>query len=216
MQQSEANLKQNALTELITNGQSYLYNGFEYLDYPVNYFETGNPYFASETWITGDVNYEGINYFKVPLLYDLTKDELVLQYFDKIAKVNLLKEKVQNFDLVGHHFINITANDNKGIPPGFYDQLYNQTLMILVQRTKNIAETVSIEGVKHHIEAIERYYVKKEGVFYRFNNEASLLKILQSQKKEITRKLKQQKIKFKKDPEKAMLIIATYYDQIRP
>src|SRR6476469_9468830 len=83
------NLKEATMKNLLVNGQSLLYNGFNFYDYAPSYFENGNAFFLENSWLNGNVNYEGINYYQVPLKYDLIKDELIVQRYDKLSSINL-------------------------------------------------------------------------------------------------------------------------------
>ena len=58
------------------------------------------------------------------------------------------------------------------------------------------------------------YYIKKDGVYYTIKNKSSLLAVLKSKKKEVQQYLKTNNIKFKREPERAMIMAVRYYDQI--
>jgi hypothetical protein len=78
------------MNSLLANGQSLLYNGYNFYDYAPNYFESGDAFFLDKNWISGNVNYGGTIYNQVPLKYDLIKDELIVQHFDKLSSINLI------------------------------------------------------------------------------------------------------------------------------
>jgi len=58
------------------------------------------------------------------------------------------------------------------------------------------------------------YYIKKEGVYRTIRNKSSLLSVLKNKKKEVQQYLKTNDIKFKKEPERAMIMAVRYYDQL--
>jgi hypothetical protein len=57
-------------------------------------------------------------------------------------------------------------------------------------------------------------YLKKEGKFFSVQSSASVLKALGNNQKEILNHLKKNAIKFKRDPEKATVMMVSYYDQL--
>jgi hypothetical protein len=87
---SLTDLQKQETSSLLANGQSFLYNGYNFYDYAPNYFEKGDAFFLNKNWISGNVNYGGTIYNQVPLKYDLIKDELIVQHFDKLSSINLI------------------------------------------------------------------------------------------------------------------------------
>ncbi|HET8829919.1 MAG TPA: hypothetical protein VFM79_11290 [Pelobium sp.] len=213
---SISELEKKMMKSQLANGQSLLYNGFNFYGYAPNYFENDHAFFLEESWTSGDVTYENITYHQVPLKYDLLKDELIVQYFDKLSSINLIKNKIQGFSISGHKFIRLDETDtNSEIPSGFYEELYHHKLVLLAKRGKTVRENVSANGVKRNIETLNRYYIYKNEKFQRFNSLSSLVKILKDRKKELSQYMKINKKKFKKEPEDAMVAIVTYYDQLQ-
>jgi len=104
--------------------QSGLYRGSSYSIYNVH--SKGNAYFNDSTaLVTGAVNYDGIQYHDVPLLYDLYQDILVSRLQNSVFLYHFLDDKVANFDMPGHHFVRIQpANATKMVPVGYYEEVY--------------------------------------------------------------------------------------------
>lgn len=57
-------------------------------------------------------------------------------------------------------------------------------------------------------------YLKKQGKYLSVLNSGSVLKALGNNQKEILNHLKKNAIKFKKDREKAIVMMVSYYDQL--
>src|ERR1700761_4687765 len=128
--------KANARYAKATGEQLPLNNGPEYYYYNPLQFK-GSAYFNDTTYTAGSVYYDGAEYKNVPLLYDLYKDQLVSLLFDQYSKYGLLTDRVQNFDLLGHHFINInidTLTKNTVLKSGYYDELYHGSTQVLCKR----------------------------------------------------------------------------------
>ena len=196
---------------------SRLYNGPEYI-YADPRFK-GNAFFGDiSSWRDGSVNYDGIIYQNVPMLYDIYRHVIVVRMYNNFSSFSLLNERIADFDLNGHHFVNIhtSGSDNlTGIRPDIYDQLYNGRSEILANYDKNIqTNTSSVTGIETYYLFKTSYYLKKGDSYYSFGNLGSMLSILKDKKKEITQYIKKSQIKFKDNPAEAIVKIAAYYDQL--
>ena len=96
--------------------------------------------------------------------------------------------------------------------PGFYHQLRTGTLTALVRRRKIIEEKIEDQEIKRRIVALYTYYVVKEGVYYNVRKEKSLLALVGERRTEVRQALRKAKIRFRKDPEKAILAAVDYYN----
>src|SRR6185436_5557440 len=121
--------------------QSRLYNGIEHLGYSVRI--KGHAYFVQKELQTGTVVYDELEFTNVPMLYDLLKDQVVIQHFNRFTKIGLVSEKVNAFTLFNHHFIRLQADSSSASPllTGFYDVMYTGRITVLVKRQKYIEET---------------------------------------------------------------------------
>jgi hypothetical protein len=196
--------------------QSRLYNGFAYQMVTIN--SPGNAYFKDSTHVTnGNVNYGGIRYHDVPLLYDTYKDVLVGRTENGLFLFSLIKEQVANFDLLGHHFINLQAADPENVvTDGYYDELYNNgQIQLLVKRVKIFQEDFhgARDGrISYNALINDKYYLKKDSVYYKINSSGKFLNVLGDKKKELKKYLKDNNINYKANPEQAMLLMARYYN----
>lgn len=201
--------------QLLLNGRSRLYNGFDYRGYPHKYFSEGHQFFGGDNFIVGNVVYEGITYRNVPILYDLVNDELVIEHFDKVSRINLIKSKVQEFSFGNHTFIKVEAEQSANHSfSKYYEKLYSGSVTLLADRQKKITESISGGKITHTTYQVDRYFTYKAGKLHSIKNQGSLLEILEDRKPEIQKYLKSNQLKFKKDPETVMVKIAAYYDEI--
>ncbi len=192
--------------------ESPLYNGSEYIEYAFT-LQGGHPFFESDTWVNGNINFEGIEFREVPILYDIVKDQVIIPDFQKAFKINLFADGVQQFNLSGHTFIRLVQNDSDQIITGFYDLLYKGKIEVLAKREKKIIEkNINLQIANIVIEQ-DIYYIKKDGICYSIKNKRNLLDVLKDKKKDIQQYLKKISIKFKKDPETLMKLVAEYYDK---
>lgn len=193
-----------------------LYNGHQYEFYSRTI--TGTAYFKdATTWNTGSLNYDGSYYTNIPLLYDIVKDVLVSYLPDGYTKYALVSGKVNDFYLLDHHFIYLNDSlDTKGfsIKAGFYDQLYIGHLQVWAKRVKTLQNDIAAGAkLKEYFSERTYYYLKKDNKYYVITNESSFTNLFKDIKKELQQQLKANKTDFKNDTEKAIIMLATYYDQ---
>jgi hypothetical protein len=216
---SQQNAFNNALNFLYTSigEQSPLYNGPEYSFYDP--LIKGTAYFLDVNAFTpGSVYYDRTFYTGVPMLYDLFSDKVVVLLYNHFSKYSLVKEKVQSFDFLDHHFVNINADTlgiNTVIKSGFYDELYRGKSQVLVKRSKNIQSTTGGQtGPESYFNASKDYYVRKNNTYYSITGRGSLMDVFKDKKKELQQYIRANQIKYRKDPEEAMVKIASYYDHL--
>ena len=213
---SEQLLVRNAATVYFKSlaEQSGIYRGVEYTGYPYR-IKTGHQFFESADLSYGSVLYDGILYEGVPMWYDLVKDQVVVRYIDEFSRINLHNEKIEYFSLLNHHFVHIKSDvlNISSIPAGFYDRVYNGGIEVLVNRSKGTLKEVSVEGTYITIlKQKNNFFLKKGEVYYPVESLGSVLKALGNKQKEIQEFLKKSNIKFRKDPENAIIRIVRYYD----
>jgi hypothetical protein len=223
--QNDSAYLQTTLNQTITSfnkligQQSRLYNGHEYQLYGRSI--KGNALFPldADTWEPGAVNYDGIIYKDVPMMYDIYKDVVVVLLYNKFSQYSLLNERVHDFTLSDHRFVRVEAdslkNNNSGITTGFYEQLYGGKIEVLAKRTKTIQNSTNLTAnlETYFIEKNE-YYLRKGNTYYSVGSQSSFLKVLKDKKNIIQQYIRENQIKFRKDPENAMAKIASYYDHL--
>lgn len=199
--------------------ESRLYNGHEYQPYDLRIKNNALFPYDAKTWAVGEVNYDNVAYSGVPMMYDIYKDVVVVQLYNRFSMFTLLSERVHDFSFSGHHFIRIVADqiaDNKAeLTTGFYEQLYAGKIEILARRRKTIQNSsTAVAAPETYFSATDDYYLKKGNMYYKIGSKSSILKILKDKKGELQKYLKQNNIRYGDNPELAMAKIASYYDQI--
>lgn len=196
--------------------QSLLYNGYAYEGHLKSI--TGSPYFQdTPDFTSGTVVYDGFSHRNIPLKYDIYQDKLISLLANGVSMFSLINEKVSDFYLYQHHFVYINVADttvNNPLKKGFYDLIYNGKSQILVKRTATVQTTTSMYGVENFFTQKNAYHLKKDNKYYRISNESSFLKLFKEKKNELKQHLRASNIKFKKNPEQAMIILVTYYESL--
>ena len=172
-----------------------LLSGTEYLDYtPGN--TVGNQFYLAATAQPGNVYYDGRYFTKVPLLYDLKLDQLILEDTVRRVKLHLIDERVAFFMLEGQRFVRLGADPAAGLPAGFYQQLVAGHTQLLVRRSKRVAEEIVQQHLSFVYKESTRLFVKKDGRLTEVDKLKTLLDALPDRKPELQKFARSQKLKF--------------------
>lgn len=218
---SSDSLQLHQLEANITNGfnkamgkQAGLYNGPEFI--PYGFVSPTNANFKdSVTFVIGNVNYDGVLYTNVPLIYDLHQELLITRLHNGFTSYSLLNEKIDNFDMFDHHFVRFQPDDiNRIMAAGFYDELYNNKLQLLAKRYKDLQEEHLEFTITNVFSEKNTYFLKKENKYYRVQNSSDFLKVLRNKKNELKKYVKDNKLDFRKNRERSMIMLVSYYDKI--
>lgn len=197
--------------------QSGLYNGSEYVPY-VTLLKEGHPYFDTTKMLNGSVFYDGMLYNNVPMLYDIIKDELIIQHHNKVFYLQLIKSKIDSFNLMSHAFVHMGRDSSKKDNPreGFYDLLHDGKTKLYARRIKTIQESIPDFTVEKRVYAHTRYFIYKNNSYNEVYSQASVLDLLSDKKTLLKQALRKQHIKFKKQREYAIKTIVQQYDALNP
>jgi hypothetical protein len=124
--------------------------------------------------------------------------------------LSLFSPRVQSFSFGNYKFIYVEKA--KPLENGFYQQLNIGKLSILVKRRKKIDEKIERTQIERKFISSNRYYALFNGNYHPIKNENSILNLLKEHNSEIKQTLKNKGIKYKLDPELAILTIAELYN----
>jgi hypothetical protein len=192
-----------------TGVESPLYYGR--LNVPYDPKLKGSPYFQSAEIADGSVWYDHQPYSGIPMQYDQVRDQLIVEGLNGYLIV-LYNDRVGEFTLYGHRFIFLS----RAVPDGFYDLLESGKVTIYAKREKKIEESITGDEIIHTIAAKDFFYAVRDGQFHSCGSQKSLLSLLVDRKKEIKTYMRSNRIRFKKNPEQAILKITAYYNQLFP
>ncbi len=192
--------------------QSEIYSGTQYdLLPPAN---KGTFYFQDKNYCTPSLICFNAKWHKnIPVLYDV--------YNDLMVSVNgnylfvLKSEKLSDIFLFDHHFIYFNPKGQNNMTAGFYDELYDGRLKVLVKRVKTIFDhQVSAQFAEIIYEDQSTIYLKKGDKLLEISSKGDLKDALADKKKQVNEFMRANKINFNKDKEGAVAKVAGYYDQI--
>lgn len=177
------------------NGKRY-YNTYKTIPSNTNFFK-----FTDYT--KGNVTYNNQPFYEVDLKYDVTTDQLITKLTGDKSYINieLVKDKVTDFQIDKHHFINsksLLKDDVSDL--GFLEIAYSSDhYKFLIKRDKKVSK--KLDNKKYV------FVFKTDDVFYLFYNDElhpissyrTVHKILPNRKKDIKSFYKFNKKLFKKD-----------------
>jgi len=191
-----------------------LLSGTEYLEYTPNN-TIGNQFYLGATAQPGNVYYDGRYFVKVPLLYDLKLDQLILADTVRRVKLRLITERVAFFVLDGRRFVRLGADSATGLPAGFYQQLLAGRTQLLVRRSKRVAEEIEQQHLKFVYKENARLLLKKDGRLTEINKLKTLLDALADRKPELQKFARSQQLKFSPAAREASAVqLVSYYNTL--
>jgi hypothetical protein len=193
-----------------------VYNGSEVLEYPGR--AESHPFYESDKFVKGSINSNGLLYNDIPILYDIVHDKLIVLDYNKVFKVEQISERVENFSCYGHSYERLSPDsiNISTVTTGFYDRLYiGRSVALYAKRQKMASEILKETHTELVFKQRNSYFIRKGVIYYPVSDRSSVLNVLKDKKPELDKFLKKNKIKFKKNPEFAMIKLAEYYDSLR-
>lgn len=189
-----------------------LYNGIEH----PNYFRSikGIAYLDTDQLVEGSVMYDGA-WYKVPMLYDLYSDKVVIVHYGQFFKLSLINEKVGQFILHNRQF-RYLPNEGTGNsrPLGLCEVLFEgDSVALFAKRRKLLNERPGHQVIEREFIVNDQYYLKHRGAFHLIRSKGDMYALMNDKKKEVVAELRRSKVKFKKNKEKALIIASRIYDE---
>ena len=192
--------------------QSPLYNGSEFVDYGAK-IHIGHPFYKTTDFVKGTIHFDGMVFGNAMMLYDIIKDKIIIQHFDKIYRIEIPVKKIEKFAILGHTFIPLLPDSGQVIEEGFYDRLYSGKISLFAKRKKLIREDRNGTEINNVVDEKNFFYILKQNVYYPIKNQRALLNLLKDKSDQIRKLLRTNGIKFRKDPERAILLGVEFYDR---
>lgn len=175
---------------------SLLYSGIEYTRGLILFGES--PFFMSNEPAKGSVKYQG-NLYDVPeLQYDCRNDVLVARDRSGDMAIELLKEKIDQFNIDGHHFDKLKIQSRRG---EFYEKVYSGKHTLYIQWQKKIISNRVDE--KRYV-LFRNVYLISSNDTIRINKVSEYFNLLRENGAKIKRYYKEQHLNFRKEPVLAM------------
>jgi hypothetical protein len=173
---------------------SLLYNGTEY----VKQFNSvdGNPFFPAAQNV-GGVLYYGNWYNGIDLLYDCQDDVVVVRDVQGSLKLQLIKEKLDEFTIESHHFVKLKLVNARG---EFYEQILKGKRQLLVQWRK-VPVTDNSRTDEYALR--KTVFILQDGKVITLNRASDLYVLDKTHQRDLKRFYHDSGYSFKKDPIRA-------------
>jgi hypothetical protein len=193
--------------------QAHVYEGAQYIGH--NPRIQIHPYYLIDSTQTGTIVYNEVQYRNVGMLYDIVRDELVVNPPLGGYRLRLRTDKIAQFTLGQHQFARILGDSVAGIQTGFYEIIYNGKVKALAKRQKIIQEDISGGVYKADFLPKDRFVIQKDGAFYEVKTKRSVLNLFPDQAKELRQYLRKNKLKFREQQrEEAIARAVQRYDEL--
>lgn len=196
-----------------TDNKSGIYNGYEHLGYYNDI--KGFAYFESPEAQMGCVTYNNLN-ISLPILYDLVTDAVVIKHYNGYTNLSLIKEQIDQFCIGSHRFIKLDLKTSEqNIPYGFYELLKSgDSASLYAKRVKVINENIVGQKLEMQFVSSSLYFIYLRGKYYKVKSKPAVLELLGDKKKAILSYLRDNKIKFNRNMEAALVSIVQRYNEI--
>ncbi len=191
-----------------------LYNGREYLGYVKR--PTGHPFLDKETMQLATIEYDGA-FYEDSILYDLENDEVIIKDYTGNYSLTVTKEKINFFQISNREFVRISQDSSEmlGLEPGFYERIYNEGLVVLVKRKKQVYSITGREEVVSRYMQYNSFYLRNKEGWHQVVDKNSLIQALQDKKNEMREFLQGSNSEFRRSMEKAIIKAARHYDELK-
>jgi len=190
-----------------------LYNGPEYHDYS-NGVKDGIPYFNSKDYKTGSIVFDSIIYTNVQLRLDVIYEYLTILHPPSYISIQLPNKLVQSFVIDGHQFKHLVPDSSLTLKEGFYEQLYRGRSVVYEHHRKNLQDKNKADDIYRTAVPSNSYHILSNGQWYSVRSSKALVAVFKGKEKLVQQHLRKNKLRFKKNPELAMIEAATFYDAL--
>lgn len=197
-----------------TGNNAPLYNGKEYVFY--TFRMKGDPFFFSTKFSKGWVSYLGKKYEPVSLLFDLSRNELILLNADDRSAVVLHNELVDSFSISGNKFLNLQEDAAHHLThAGYYNVLYDGSIQVLAKRIKTISPAIENDSLTQVFASKNDFFIRKNGSYYSASNSKDVFHLFADKRRELKKAMRQNHVKFKRKTfENSLVKSAELYDKI--
>lgn len=194
-----------ALYEKKLAGSQQLFNGTEYKMHRSRSGE--HPFFLSDKYIVGSLNYDGVRYEAVPMYFDIAKDQLVTPYYYDGTWMAFISQLVTEFELQGHRLRYFREGFDGLSAPGFLEVLYEGKLKLYVKHSKTYQEQIDGTQIIFQFKVAGDYYLVREGRAQRWNEGERIPSLLKDKQSELRAFLR-------KNPRAEMVDLVRYCDSL--
>jgi len=179
----------------------------------------GHPYLDINGWTSGDLFVKGKKFRNVGLMYNIVKDELILNAGlsnGGSVKLSLNKALIDSFYFDKRLFIKPSYLNISDSSQSFYEVLYDGTLSFIADYKKSFIRKYSDASPYGKFSSqTSRKFIVEKGKMVRISNKRSLLKYFTAQRKDIRRFMRSNRIPYRKAGHEQLHTLYKYIDSKR-
>lgn len=182
----------------IYGADDYLFTGYPYQ--PLYRGASGHPYFLQEPWLTATVFIKNLAFPDQDIRLNLVTEEMIILHSPEgKAPVQLVLSNhlIDSFFVYQTKVISLDANNERGLPKGYFEVLSQGRLTVLRKPSQNFLANYNAATPKGSFSEVNAiYYVKKDGSeeWNQYSSFKALIKSFPDQYKAIRKIMKQQAI----------------------
>ena len=204
---------QSASKDYLDNVKIYsrLYSGQVAQRYnAVKYKNT--PYFAGNQYSAGTVVFNDVEYNNVPMFLDLYKQQLLVLNTNNYAII-VPEQNVQKVVLHGNIFVWLNATSENALKTnGYYISYFSGEKLDLLCEESFFITDEKITPLT--FDSKEKYYLQKDGKYYRINGKSDIIKHFPNDKKQITDFVKAQRLDFGNAKTQSLIALVSMCDKL--
>lgn len=195
----------------------HIYHGTKYVSVLVNPDQdSGHPFYLRDSFRDETIEYEGIEYSNVPLLFDLLQGRIVSIIPNTDIRINLIQEKISRFTIDGHTFVKIEGGliDPLDMNTVFCDLLYQgDAIKVYAKRKKKLSESNNDLVIKKNFIDKTDIFVFKDNVFHLIKNKRMLMNLVDIKRDMIERSFRKEEGRLaKRSLESFVIYVCRQYD----
>ena len=175
-----------------------------------------HPYLDTDEFRMGTLCVDGCVYPNILMRLNQDIEELAVLSPNRIFSVQIPREQL-DYAIIDSMYIvykRPVSADGRVLPEGYYVRVYDGERQVWKRKVSFLNTRIVDRTVEYLFESSTKIYLYIDEVYYPVSNKRSVLKLFASKKKELEKMLKQSGINYGKNPEKAIVAIASYYDEL--
>jgi len=196
----------------VAGNQSALFYGSEHEGHSPRILN--HPYFIDTQFAKARLSYGDIIYPEVLLRMDLNRKELVAQ-LPGYRNIVLFPENVNFAELHGKTIIYFRNDSLPGCPStGYYLLLFSGKCKVLERNFAELTQNTQSTRFEQRFVLSTQFFLFKDDVYYLIRNKRALLKVLYPYKKELKRFISTNRLYFRSDTEKLLILTVGEYEKL--
>jgi len=118
-------------------------------------------------------------------------------------------------EIYGYHIFYFYPDGLKGCPPaGNYILLYSGETLLLEKPTNTLQQKDENNRIIYYFSLSTNFYLQKNGTYFKIKSRRTLLKSLETHRKELKRFIRANELRYRRDAEKMVLQMVKEYDKL--